>query len=81
MLAFELYIHELPISPEKSELLGLHKSFDALILIFASLRILWLMKKKFPISLSTTPNYPDPYKLERLVIIKSVQKQVLRGLN
>ena len=59
MLAFGLYIHELPRGPEKGELVGLHKSFGVLILVLASLRIIWRMKNKFPISLSAMPIWQE----------------------
>ena len=59
MLAFGLYIHDLPRSPEKGELVGLHKSFGVLILVLASLRIIWRMKNNFPIPLSSVPVWQE----------------------
>ncbi|MBX2848685.1 MAG: cytochrome b [Acidiferrobacterales bacterium] len=49
MLAFGLYLDDMPRSPEKGELIGLHKSFGIIILSLAILRILWRIKNKFPI--------------------------------
>ncbi len=45
MLAFGLYLEDLPRSPEKGELMGLHKSFGVLVLMLASLRIVWRVKE------------------------------------
>ena len=57
MLAFGLYLEDLPKSPEKGELLGIHKSFGVIILVVALLRIFWRAKNKFPKPLSTLANW------------------------
>ena len=59
MLAFGMYIEDLPRSPEKGELMGIHKSIGVIILVFASLRIIWRMINKFPIPLSTMPKWQE----------------------
>lgn len=53
MLAFGTYIEELPRSPEKGQLIGLHKSFGILIFVLAVARIFWRIKNKFPTPIST----------------------------
>lgn len=57
MIGFGLYIEELPRSPEKGEFIGLHKSFGVLILILASIRIVWRIQNKFPKPISQLPNW------------------------
>lgn len=41
MIGLGLYMHELPFSPEKFELYGLHKSIGMTILVLALLRLGW----------------------------------------
>lgn len=48
MLAFGLYIEEMPRSPEKGELMGLHKSIGALILVIALYRLVYRVINKMP---------------------------------
>ncbi len=45
VFAVGLYMVDLPRGPEKFELIGLHKSFGALILIIAIARIVWRLKE------------------------------------
>ncbi|MBA5761643.1 cytochrome b [Vibrio sp. 404] len=40
-----LYMADLPRSPEKGELIGLHKSLGAIVLLVALLRIVWRVKE------------------------------------
>lgn len=57
MLAFGLYLEELPRSPEKGEFMALHKSFGAIILLLAVIRIYWRIQNGFPKPLSQGPNW------------------------
>ena len=57
MLAFGIYIEDLPRSPDKGQLIGLHKSFGILILVLALIRVGWRYKNKFPRPLSPMPNW------------------------
>ena len=57
MLAFGLYIEEQPRSPDKGQLLGLHKSFGLIIFVIAVTRISWRYKNKFPKPLSLMPRW------------------------
>ncbi len=59
MLAFGLYLEDLPRSPEKGSLMGLHKSFGLLILVLASLRIVWRIRNKFPKPLSPLVSWQE----------------------
>lgn len=59
MLAVGLYIEDLERGPERSFLIGLHKSFGVLILILAMGRILWRWRNGFPINLSAMPPWQD----------------------
>lgn len=52
MIIFGLYIEDLPRSPDKGELIGLHKSFGVILFAFAIARIMWRFKNKFPKPLS-----------------------------
>lgn len=45
---FGLYLEDLPRSPEKGALIGIHKSVGMLILLAAALRIVWRSYKGFP---------------------------------
>lgn len=57
MLGFGLYLESLPRSPEKGELIGLHKSVGALLLILAVARIYWRFLNKFPKPISDLTNW------------------------
>lgn len=57
MLAFGLYLEELPRSAEKGQLIGLHKSFGVMVFGLALLRIIWRIKNKFPAPLSTLTSW------------------------
>ncbi len=48
MLAFGLYLEDLPRSPEKGELIGLHKSIGMIILALAFIRIGWRVISTYP---------------------------------
>lgn len=52
MLAFGLYLHELPRSPDKGFLIGIHKSVGVLILLVAIFRVYWRHHNGFPKPLS-----------------------------
>ncbi|PMN65513.1 cytochrome b [Enterovibrio norvegicus] len=55
VLAFGLYVEDLPGGPEKGELIGLHKSFGVLVLVLAVSRLLWRFKEG---SISSIPGSP-----------------------
>ena len=81
MLAFGLYIEDLPRSPEKGELMGIHKSIGVLILVVASLRIIWLMINKFPIALSSMPVWQERIaKLTHWVLILGTVFMPISGI-
>ena len=48
MLAFGIYIEDLPKSPEKGDLVQIHKSIGVLILIFGAWRVLWRICSGWP---------------------------------
>lgn len=48
MLAFGLYLEDLAPSPDKGELIGLHKSIGVIILLLAALRVAWRVINRFP---------------------------------
>ncbi|WNO07516.1 cytochrome b [Teredinibacter sp. KSP-S5-2] len=52
MLAFGLYLDGLPDSPDRGQLIGLHKSFGVLVLILAVWRIAWRAISGFPESVA-----------------------------
>lgn len=58
-LAFGLYLEELPRSPDKGMLIGIHKSVGVLILAFALYRIVWRMINRFPDRLSSVPQWQE----------------------
>ena len=45
VLALGLYVESLPRAPEKFELLGIHKSLGVIVLVIATLRLLWRLKE------------------------------------
>ncbi|WP_039850256.1 cytochrome b [Grimontia indica] len=45
VLAFGLYVEDLPRGPDKGEMIGLHKSFGFLVLLLAAARIVWRFKE------------------------------------
>lgn len=57
LLAFGLYLEEMPRSPEKGMLIGLHKSFGILVFVLAVIRIIWRILNKFPKPLRQLPNW------------------------
>ncbi len=59
MLAFGLYLEDLPKGPDKGGLIAIHKSFGVTIFVLAVARIFWRIKNKFPKSLSTLPNWQE----------------------
>ena len=59
MLAFGLYIEDLPRGPDKFSLLDLHKSFGIVIFVLATARIFWRIKNKFPKPLSEMPSWQE----------------------
>ncbi len=70
MLAFGMYVEDLPRSPEKGELIGLHKSIGVIILLLALVRIGWRAMSKYPAPLSEVPKWQDIIaKLTLLVLI------------
>ncbi len=64
MLAFGLYLEDMPRGPDKGELIGLHKSVGMLILLFALIRVFWRTLNKFPTPISPLVNWQE--KLAKL---------------
>jgi cytochrome b561 len=54
-LAFGLYLEELPRSPDKGSLIGIHKSIGVLILLFALYRVMHRLRNKLPQPLTVSP--------------------------
>jgi len=70
MLAFGLYLEDMPRGPDKGQLIGLHKSVGILILMFALVRVLWRYLNQFPKPLSTLTNWQEKLaKLTHWVLI------------
>ncbi|MCG3866083.1 MULTISPECIES: cytochrome b [unclassified Photobacterium] len=67
-----LYVADLPRSPEKFELLGIHKSLGTIILAVALVRIAWRFKE------GAIPTTTERSKLQR-ILEKSVQHLLLLG--
>lgn len=59
MLGFGLYLEDMSRSPEKGELMGLHKSIGLIVLILATVRIYWRFLNKFPRPLSHLPSWQE----------------------
>lgn len=59
LIVFGLYIEDLPRSPEKGELIGIHKSFGLIIFFLAVSRIFWRIKNKFPKPITKMPNWQE----------------------
>ncbi|MGB0466866.1 MAG: cytochrome b [Pontibacterium sp.] len=56
-LAFGLYLEELPRSPDKGALIGLHKSVGLLILLFALYRVIHRLRNPLPQPLTVSPHW------------------------
>lgn len=56
MLAFGLYIENLPRGPGKGQMIGIHGSVGFVVLVLAVLRIFWRLKEGFPTPLSGKNN-------------------------
>lgn len=56
-LAFGLYLEDLPRSPDKGALIGIHKSVGVLILLFAFYRVLHRLRNKLPQPLTASPRW------------------------
>jgi len=70
MLAFGLYLEDMPRGPDKGQLIGLHKSVGILILMFALVRVLWRYLNQLPKPLSTLTNWQQKLaKLTHWVLI------------
>lgn len=55
MLALGVYMHELPVSPDKFELYALHKSIGVTALVLALVRLGWRAVDPPPAALPTVP--------------------------
>jgi cytochrome b561 len=60
-LAFGLYLEELPRSPDKGSLIGIHKSVGVLILLFALYRVVHRLRNKLPQPLTVTPLWQQKF--------------------
>lgn len=59
MLVFGLYLEDLPRSPEKGALIGLHKSVGIIILFLALIKTYWRFLNKFPKPISQLPKWQE----------------------
>ncbi|MCW8899256.1 MAG: cytochrome b [Gammaproteobacteria bacterium] len=59
MLVFGLYLEEMPRSPEKGELIGLHKSIGVMIFVLAVARVYLRFLNKFPRPMSVLTNWQE----------------------
>ena len=57
MLAFGLYMADLPRSPDKQQLVNIHKSIGIFILFYGVWRILWRVWQRFPEEASVMPHW------------------------
>ena len=48
MLAFGLYLEDLPRSPDKAQLIGIHKTIGIVVLIAALVRLMWRRIDPYP---------------------------------
>jgi cytochrome b561 len=70
MLAFGIYVEDLPRSPEKGDLIAIHKSVGFIILVLALIRIAWRVISKYPEALGQTSKWQEIIaKLTLLVLI------------
>lgn len=81
MLVFGLYVEDLPRSPEKGELIGLHKSIGVLILILALIRIAWRVISQYPEPLGQMSKWQELIaKLTLLVLILGTVLMPVSGI-
>ena len=81
LIAFGLYIEDLPRGPEKSQLIGLHKSFGILIFLLAVLRIGWRLVNRFPRPLGSMPAWQESLaKLTHWVLILGTVLMPISGM-
>lgn len=81
MLAFGLYLEEMPRGPEKGELMGLHKSIGITIFVFAIARIFWRFLNKFPKPISALSNWQQTLaKVAHWVLIMGTVLMPISGL-
>jgi len=57
MLGLGLYMVRIPSSPEKGELIVLHKEFGVIVLLLVALRLSWRFLNKIPALSSTIPKW------------------------
>ncbi|MBU2967356.1 cytochrome b [Amphritea sp. 2_MG-2023] len=58
-LGFGLYLEDLPGSPDKGALIGIHKSIGVLILVVALYRIYWRIRNGFPQRLTPVADWQE----------------------
>lgn len=73
MLAFGLYVEDLPKGEEAVALIGIHKSIGVLVLVFAVWRILWRMYNGFPAAVGA-------FKAWEKFVAKAVHYGLLLGV-
>jgi cytochrome b561 len=70
MLAMGIYVEDLPRSPEKGDLIAIHKSIGVIILVLALIRIAWRVISKYPEQLGEASKWQEIIaKLTLLVLI------------
>ena len=81
MLAFGLYLEDLPRSPDKGWLIGIHKSMGLIIFVLAVTRISWRYRNKFPKPLSLMPKWQKKLaKLTHWVLIVGTVLMPISGI-
>lgn len=81
MLAFGIYVEDLPRSPEKGDLMAIHKSIGVLILVLALIRIAWRVISKYPEHLGQMSKWQEIIaKLTLLVLILGTVMMPVSGI-
>jgi cytochrome b561 len=81
MIGFGMYIEDLPRSPEKGELMALHKSVGVIILVLAFIRIAWRAISQYPEALGQMSKMQELVaKLTLLVLILGTVLMPVSGI-
>jgi cytochrome b561 len=81
MLAMGLYVEDLPRSPEKGDLIAIHKSIGAIILVLALVRVVWRVISKYPEQLGQMSKGQEIIaKLTLLVLILGTVMMPVSGI-
>jgi cytochrome b561 len=81
MLAMGMYVEDLPRSPEKGDLIAIHKSIGVIILVLALIRIAWRVVSKYPEHLGEMSKSQEIIaKLTLLVLILGTVMMPVSGI-